>query len=66
MGLRRCRLGCARSDRQVTDTLHIRPVPDAEQHTISDDCWCGPTFGPVEQNDGTIRWIYVHHREVQR
>lgn len=49
----------------MIDTLHIRPAPGADDHLANDDCWCGPTCEPVQREDGTIGWLYVHHRVQQ-
>ncbi len=32
------------------------------EHEISADCPCGPTVKPVKKEDGSIDWIYIHHR----
>lgn len=32
------------------------------EHEVSADCPCGPTVKPVEKEDGSIDWIYIHHR----
>lgn len=31
-------------------------------HEPSEDCPCGPTVIPVERDDGSIGWLYLHHR----
>lgn len=43
--------------------LHVVPVDDLVEHDTSIDaaCVCVPTDTPVEQEDGTIRWLAVHH-----
>lgn len=30
-------------------------------HEFSEDCVCGPRCVPVERDDGSISWVYVHH-----
>ena len=42
-------------------TLHVLPVDDLIDHTDSEDCICGPTINPLQQDDGTIDWLVVHH-----
>lgn len=32
-----------------------------EHDTDSDGCVCGPTVEPVEREDGSYGWLYVHH-----
>jgi hypothetical protein len=32
------------------------------EHEVSEDCVCGPTVEPVVQADGTIGWLFIHHR----
>jgi len=31
------------------------------EHIASEDCVCGPRVEPVELDDGSIAWVYVHH-----
>ncbi|MGW7359455.1 hypothetical protein ACWGI0_23185 [Streptomyces sp. NPDC054802] len=46
----------------MTD-LHVVPVDDLIAHDTTADgtCACGPTDTPVKQDDGSIRWLAVHH-----
>lgn len=43
--------------------LHVVPVNDLVEHdtSIGAACICAPTDTPVKQEDGTIRWLAVHH-----
>lgn len=42
--------------------VHVLPVDDLIAHEQeSEDCWCGPRLEPVERDDGSIGWVYVHH-----
>lgn len=42
--------------------FHVVPVNDLIEHiTIDTDCPCGPTTQPVFRDDGSTRWLYVHH-----
>lgn len=41
--------------------MHTMPINDLVEHESSEDCICGPTCNPVERNDGTIGYLYVHH-----
>lgn len=48
----------------VSDALHVVPVDDLIDHdssTDEPDCICGPEVEPVERDDGSIRWLIVHH-----
>ena len=49
-------------------TASIIPHNDLIDHT-DEDCTCGPRTEPVENDDGSINWIHVHHsldgRELQ-
>lgn len=43
-------------------SYHVFPLGDLIEHdTEGDDCVCGPTATPVEQDDGGIAWMTVHH-----
>lgn len=33
----------------------------AIEHEPTEDCGCNPTIVPVERDDGSIGWVYVHH-----
>ncbi|WP_346536960.1 hypothetical protein [Micromonospora sp. DPT] len=39
------------------------PINDLIQHDSSggQDCVCGPTEQPVKGEDGSVRWMVVHH-----
>jgi hypothetical protein len=44
--------------------LHVYPEHDLVEHDTSTDepdCACGPETRPVEQEDGSIGWLLVHH-----
>lgn len=43
------------------DTVHVTPVADVIGHPLNADCACKPTCEPVEHDDGTVGWLYVHH-----
>lgn len=49
--------------------MHVMPIGDLIEHVANEDCTCGPRTEPVERDDGSIDWIYVHHsldgRELQ-
>ena len=54
------------SQNQANDrrTLHVAPTRDTVAHdtsTAEPDCVCGPTFAPVEDDDGSIGWLLTHH-----
>lgn len=36
-------------------------IMEPEHDTDGGDCWCGPTIEPVEHEDGSMGWLYVHH-----
>lgn len=42
------------------DDVQIVPEEDIVEHTIDEDCVCGPTAQPVERPDGSIGWMYGH------
>lgn len=42
-------------------SYHVYPVNDLIEHTIDDDCVCGPTQYPARRDDGSIGWIVVHY-----
>lgn len=42
-------------------TLHIVPIGDVVEHITTDECVCGPTDQPVKREDGSVRWLVVHH-----
>lgn len=42
--------------------VHVLPADDLIEHIdVGDTCVCGPRAEPVQQEDGTIDWVYVHH-----
>ena len=43
------------------DTIHVVPVDDLIEHPLNADCVCIPRCEPLEREDGTIGWLYVHH-----
>lgn len=45
----------------VTAELHVVPSGDLVGHDTADSCCCGPTCEPVQRDDGSIGWLYVHH-----
>ena len=57
-----------RSRRRSWLTYHLTPreahlVPECDDvdHSVDDDCICGPRCEPQEHEDGSIAWLYVHH-----
>lgn len=34
---------------------------DLVEHEISEDCICGPTVEPVQREDGSYGWHFIHH-----
>jgi hypothetical protein len=45
-------------------TLHVTPQSDLVGHdtsTAEPDCVCGPEATPVDQDDGAVGWLLVHH-----
>lgn len=44
-----------------TASVHVRPLWDLVDHTLTEDCICGPTVEPVERVDGGISWLVSHH-----
>lgn len=40
---------------------HVIPRGDLIDHQPAEACCCGPTCEPVERDDGSIGWLYVHH-----
>lgn len=47
----------------INPPLHVVPAEgtDLVQHTLTDDCVCGPLMEPVERDDGSVGWICTHH-----
>ncbi len=44
----------------------VVPIRDLVEHTntgenVDEDCICGPTWTPVELDDGELTWCLVHH-----
>lgn len=44
----------------------VVPIRDLVAHTNTgedgdDQCICGPSWNPVEQEDGSMRWVLTHH-----
>lgn len=44
----------------------VVPLDDAVAHDntgegADEDCACGPSWAPVEQDDGDVRWVLTHH-----
>lgn len=50
-------------DLDSADYVHIMPINDLVEHEWDDDgdCPCGLDVQPVERDDGTIAWVYVHN-----
>lgn len=42
-------------------SLHVIPVGDLIEHETTDTCPCGPTDQPVRRDDGSVRWLVIHH-----
>lgn len=48
----------------MADVLHAHPQNDLIAHdtaTGDADCPCGPSIRPIEQEDGGVGWLIVHH-----
>lgn len=45
----------------MNGTVHTMPVNDLIDHTVTDDCTCGPTLIPVPRDDGSMGWQAIHH-----
>lgn len=45
------------------DHVHVIPIDDLIEHEYDEegDCPCGPEVRPVEREDGSIAWLYVHN-----
>lgn len=43
--------------------VHVTPINDLIEHEWDDDgdCPCGPEVQPVEREDGSIGWLYLHN-----
>lgn len=44
-----------------SDEVHVRPVGDLVDHSLDDQCPCGPRWEPVKREDGSVGWVVVHH-----
>ena len=51
------------TDLDGADYVHIMPINDLVEHEWDDDgdCPCGLDVQPVEREDGTIAWVYIHN-----
>jgi hypothetical protein len=46
----------------VSDDFHTVPIDDLIEHvTDGGDCPCGPDTVPIERDDGSIVYQYIHH-----
>jgi hypothetical protein len=45
----------------MTDEAHVVPRHDLVDHATTDECDCGPTLHPIQRDDGSTGWMYVHH-----
>lgn len=48
----------------MSSTVHVHPTHDLIEHDTSTDqadCVCGPQVQPVQHDDGSMRWVIVHH-----
>jgi hypothetical protein len=45
----------------VTVALHVLPVDDLVEHTTTEDCACAPRTDAARRDDGSYRWLAVHH-----
>jgi hypothetical protein len=46
----------------MSHVVHTIPVNDLIEHVTDDDsCPCGPTCVPIELDDGSIAFQYLHH-----
>lgn len=45
------------------DYIHVTPINDLVEHECDDDgeCPCGLDVQPIEREDGTIAWVYLHN-----
>lgn len=50
-------------DLDGADYVHIMPINDLVEHEWDNDgdCPCGLDVQPVEREDGTIAWVYMHN-----
>jgi hypothetical protein len=40
---------------------HVIPRDDLIEHESDSDCVCEPECEPVDRDDGSIGWLYIHH-----
>lgn len=41
--------------------VHVVPTYDLIDHIENEDCPCGPTAQPVEDENGSVSWVMIHH-----
>lgn len=41
--------------------VHVTPTGDLIEHSLDDECACGPSSEPVKRDDGSVGWVIVHH-----
>jgi hypothetical protein len=44
-----------------TWSAHVVPGEDLIEHSANEECICGPTARPVQRDDGSYGWVYMHH-----
>lgn len=42
--------------------VHVYPQNDQIGHELNEECACLPEVEPVEREDGSIGYVYVHHQ----
>ena len=42
-------------------SLHVIPIGDLVDHATTSECPCGPRDQSVKRDDGSVRWLVVHH-----
>lgn len=42
-------------------TMHIMPRGDLIEHDAADECVCGPSVEGRPDEEGSYRWLVVHH-----
>lgn len=45
----------------ATGDVHTLPVGDLIVHEAAQDCVCGPSIIPLERDDGSYTWVWLHH-----
>ena len=45
-----------------SDRPHIFPIGDLVEHTVAEDCVCGPAEELLVNQETGDRWVLVHHR----